>query len=186
VVLSEGSSFFIARELLLPSDSWIYPGNDLSNDQFARLQQLDQSTRCRQKGLDLLARRSHSRLELKQKLMKREFPVKEIEETLNWLQKKKFLNDRDFAETWVKNRLRKGGESRRSMIAGLKKKGINNEIIQDIIFEIPEEKEEQSLMQQWEKLWRRSSMTPEKAVKALMRKGFPYAMIRKMQEEQDD
>lgn len=59
-------------------------------------------------ALDSLARREHSRFELKQKLIAKGFALEEIESLLDQLVKENLLNDQRFAECYVRMRANRG------------------------------------------------------------------------------
>ena len=60
------------------------------------------------KALDILSRREHSVLELKQKLQKKFDTEYDIEETISRLKKNNLLDDYRFSESYVVYRKRKG------------------------------------------------------------------------------
>ena len=66
------------------------------------------TTVLRDKAIELLARREHSRYELHHKLRSREFPSDEIEVCLEQLEQEKLLSDERFAEAYVRMRGRNG------------------------------------------------------------------------------
>ncbi|MFA6409456.1 MAG: regulatory protein RecX [Gammaproteobacteria bacterium] len=59
-------------------------------------------------ALDLLARREHSRLELKQKFLLRDFSEEEIENILEILAKENLQSDERFAENYIRSRVSRG------------------------------------------------------------------------------
>lgn len=62
----------------------------------------------RAKALELLARREHSRLELRQKLVQRGFPPHHIEPVLNQLVEERLLDESRYAELYAGSRADKG------------------------------------------------------------------------------
>ena len=62
----------------------------------------------RAKALELLARREHSRLELRQKLIQRGFPTDHIEPVLDQLVEERLLDEARFAELYACGRADKG------------------------------------------------------------------------------
>lgn len=62
----------------------------------------------RAKALDLLARREHSRLELRQKLLQRGFPIDLIEPALDRLSEERLLDEGRYAELYACARADKG------------------------------------------------------------------------------
>ncbi len=63
---------------------------------------------CREAAMDFLARREHSRLELEQKLSKRDFPLDEIELTLAQLAEENLQSNERFAESFTIQRAENG------------------------------------------------------------------------------
>jgi regulatory protein len=59
-------------------------------------------------ALRLLARREHSRLELKRKLLSKQFPADLIDSTLAMLSEKGWQDDQRFAEMYVRARIERG------------------------------------------------------------------------------
>jgi len=62
----------------------------------------------RAKAIELLARREHSRLELRQKLAQRDFPTELIDPVLNELAESGLLNESRYAEMYASSRADKG------------------------------------------------------------------------------
>ena len=62
----------------------------------------------RDKAIELLARREHTRLELTRKLRKRELPADLIEQVLQALVKENLLSETRYAEMLVRSRVNKG------------------------------------------------------------------------------
>ena len=62
----------------------------------------------RAKAIELLARREHSRLELRQKLAQRGFPAELIDPVLNELAESGLLNESRYAEMYASSRADKG------------------------------------------------------------------------------
>jgi len=58
--------------------------------------------------MDLLARREHARLELEQKLSKREYDDAEIKQTLDRLEQDGLLSNERFTEQYTRMRINKG------------------------------------------------------------------------------
>ncbi len=63
--------------------------------------------KLRQKALDLLARREHSQLELKQKLIARDFDTAEVDAVIYKLASEHLQSDERFTENYIRSRARK-------------------------------------------------------------------------------
>lgn len=84
----------------------------------------------RRAGMDLLARREHSTLELVSKLKRRCHDNQLIDEVLLQLQKDGLLSDFRFAETYVNSKARRGVGPRR-IRRELRQKGVRNSLIEE-------------------------------------------------------
>ena len=69
---------------------------------------VDDDKACRRRALDLLARREHSRLELKRKLVDRGFLAEIVDDTLDVLQSDNLLDEGRFLESFIRTRVGKG------------------------------------------------------------------------------
>lgn len=90
-------------------------------------------TSAKNKAIELLSRREHSQLELKQKLKQRGFSEQHIQQALHELNDKKFQSDERFAESYIRARANKGFGPQR-IKQELRERGINEDYI-EIAFE---------------------------------------------------
>ncbi len=93
--------------------------------------------KLRDKALNLLSYRAHSRKELHDKLLRKGAEEDETEEVLDWLTGRGFLNDWDYAGMIVRKYSRKGYERWR-IRAELFKRGIEREIREEVLSELPD------------------------------------------------
>ena len=81
----------------------------------------------------LLGRKAHSVYELRNKLTKREFPKRLIEKILNELIDSDLLNDKSFAEDYVRSKIYRKADGIKKIIYQLRQRGIDKGIINDIV-----------------------------------------------------
>ncbi len=174
-VSEEGSSFFIPPSLFM--EFQLREGMELSGEQLGQLASACLMWQIRKKAVELLSRREHSRHELRLKLLNRSYPAALVEPVLDEMEQRSYLDDRRFAETWINSRLRRNPEGRARLSAGLAARGVSRDIIDDALRFADCTA---ALEQVYEKLSSRPSMTKEKLLRALMRKGFSYAEIQRM------
>ena len=86
----------------------------------------------RAKAIELLVRREHSRLELRQKLMQRGFPAEGIDSALNELAEEGLLNEGRYAEIYACNRADKGYGPLR-IASELRERGIPQELVEQAL-----------------------------------------------------
>ena len=143
--------------------------------------------KLRERALDLLSRRDHSRVELRQKLIQKGAQVEEIGPLLDELEGLGYLDDRRFAENFVRFRAGKAW-GRRRYGQELAKRGVDSEIVKEILETTPE-LTYQSMDEKLRRLVERElsrGKEPDKVAASLARKGFALPAIRgAMQHFQD-
>ncbi|OBB36635.1 recombination regulator RecX [Mycobacterium sp. 852002-51961_SCH5331710] len=80
--------------------------------------------------LRLLTARARSRAELAGQLTKRGYPDDVSEKVLDRLEQVGLVDDANFAEQWVRSRRVNAGKGRRALIAELRTKGVDTDIIE--------------------------------------------------------
>ncbi len=86
----------------------------------------------RAKGIELLVRREHSRLELRQKLAQRGFPREGIDSALDELAEEGLLNESRYAEIYACSRADKGYGPLR-IASKLRERGIPQELVDQVL-----------------------------------------------------
>ena len=130
-------------------------------------------------AVKLLARREHSALEIRQKLLKRDFEEKEISLAIVELQEGDWLSDQRFAEAYIRMRQQKGfGPIRIAM--ELNERGVADAIVESYL--LPEdEKWLQSLKQQYLKKYKSKPVADysdqAKRIRFLQYRGFSLDVI---------
>jgi len=89
--------------------------------------------RCYLRALKLLSRAEHCRKGLEQKLTLRGFQSEEICKALDRLEEEGALDDRRFAEEWIRSRLRKHPEGKRLLELGLQKRGVDEQLSREVV-----------------------------------------------------
>ena len=92
----------------------------------------DDPAAVRAKALELLARREHSRLELRQKLIQRGFPADRIESTLDQLAEECLLDEARFAELYACGRADKGYGPLR-IGRELRERGVSQDLVDTVL-----------------------------------------------------
>lgn len=82
---------------------------------------------CREQALGYLARREHTALELKQKLLKKNFKQIQIDPTLETLTQQNLLSEYRYAQSFILSRQRKNPEGKMLLRQRLLAKGVNRE-----------------------------------------------------------
>ncbi len=117
---------------------------------------------CGRKALDLLSSRSHFERELERKLLKRGYERAEVTDTLEDLRAQGLLDDRRTAGEFVRGRLARAPEGRRRLRAELARRGVDGEIISDVLAEETDD-DDRDLARQAAARWRRTRSRPGRA-----------------------
>ena len=140
----------------------------------------DPDTRARNSAMRLLARREHSRAELRGKLVGRGFENDSVEELLQGLQDQDLLSDERFAMSLIASRAETGyGPNRISL--ELRNRGVSEELARDVLAKAEVDWEERVTDQVAKKFGSNPVQTfPEWARRAkyLERRGFGQDAIR--------
>ncbi|MDT7759433.1 MAG: regulatory protein [Mycobacterium sp.] len=92
-----------------------------------------QEEQARNLCLRLLTARARTRSELAAQLTKRGYPDDVGERVLDRLADVGLVDDRDFAEQWVRSRRINAGKGKRALASELRTKGIDDELIADAL-----------------------------------------------------
>jgi len=172
-VPKEGSSFFISKEQFLQLRLSVR--QELSEEEFNSLHTKITSLRCRDKALDYLARREHTRRELEVKLLNKGFSKELIGPQLDQLEGANLLSDYRFAQNYIASRLRKSPEGAKMLIMRLLQKGVSREMAQTVIQN--SYNSEEALELALERAIRRVGKEREDLLKELQKRGFSYYEI---------
>jgi regulatory protein len=86
--------------------------------------------------LRLLTARARTRAELATQLAKRGYPDDVAERVLDRLGDVGLVDDRDFAEQWVRSRRVNAGKGKRALASELRTKGVEDEVIAEALADI--------------------------------------------------
>lgn len=172
-VPKEGSSFFISKEQFLQLRLSVK--QELSEEEFNSLHTKITSLRCRDKALDYLARREHTRRELEVKLLNKGFSKELIGPQLDQLEGANLLSDYRFAQNYIASRLRKSPEGAKMLMMRLLQKGVSREMAQTVIQN--SYNSEEALELALERAIRRVGKEREDLLKELQKRGFSHYEI---------
>ncbi|HKS48712.1 MAG TPA: regulatory protein RecX [Amycolatopsis sp.] len=136
---------------------------------------------------DLLAARPHTKEELRQALRRKGFDEELRESLLGKLDNAKLVDDAAFAEQWVRSRHTYQGLAKSTLVAELKRKGVDGDVAVRAAGEIDRESEEQRARELVRKRLRSmTSVDEQTAIRRLLgtlaRKGYPqglaYSVVR--------
>lgn len=133
-------------------------------------------------ALSLLERSDKTAQEMRQKLKEREYQQEEIEETLDFLEEYHYVDDQEYVRKYIRSYGAR--KSARRIRAELEKRGVDAELIEAGMAEIPVDEEEQIAAWIRKKGYETDQqLEPEeyrKLTAALARRGYSFEMIRKV------
>lgn len=137
--------------------------------------------KCLDKTLRFAMTRPRSLKEIKDYFRRKEVPESIKIEILNKLKKLELLNDQKFAKWWVTQRLEFRSKSKKDITFELRQKGIDNNIIKDILdnSEIDEVKIVKSLIAKKSYKWQKynEKERKQKISQYLVGKGFDWNVV---------
>ncbi len=107
-------------------------GQEVEEAELRRIIFREEVRKAKDYALRLLTYRPRSRMEIKNRL-KKNYDEKVAEEVIRKLQELNFLDDSQFARSWVESRLLNRPRGQRLLEQELRQKGIDKEIIEEII-----------------------------------------------------
>ncbi len=178
VYLDGEYAFSLALSLALG----LQKGQELSATEVKALQAEDEIKRAYAAALHFLGYRARSVTEVEQRLQRREFGERAIAQTVERLQREGYLNDSSFGHAWVESRLRSSPRGSRALRHELRRKGLETEIIDEVLetVEIDEEAAAWAAIEAKLDRWRALEKLPfqQKVGSFLARRGFGYEIVR--------
>ncbi|NPA06172.1 MAG: regulatory protein RecX [Chloroflexi bacterium] len=175
VLWEGGAPFTLAADLA----QGLRPGQPLSPERVAALRQADALRRAWDAVLRRLARRPHTRHELRQYLQRRGFAPEIVQHTLARVEAAGWLDDARFARQWVENQtyFRPRGKAR--LRAELRAKGVPDAAIEQALADVDEDAlawaEARRVLPRYRGLpW---PTFQRRLGGYLLRRGFPYALV---------
>ena len=159
-------------------------GREITDEELHECVTASDLKRCKDKAMWLISYRDHSRRELIEKL-RRDYSEESCEKTADRLEELGLLDDERFARRYAADLINIKRLSERGVRQKLREKGIDRDLIDEIMsaFEIDEEEQIRAVV---EKKYARS-LTDEKgyrrAFNALARLGYSYQSIRSVLNE---
>ncbi len=181
-------SIFIGEEFLVGiSDSTLISlnlkkGDVLTSSKLERIISLEDQWALKTYFLRLLARRDHSKKELKDKALRKGYSAVQIEGILNELGEKGYINNLEFASKFARDKFRFNKWGLNKIRVELRKKGVSEKEITSALSQIDESSQFESVQELVIKHRTRFlRAVPEKRKKKvfdfLLRKGYPGPLI---------
>jgi regulatory protein len=179
VTMSDSSFFFIFPDEFLKFN--FFEGQIVERDIIKKLEFCNNTCLAYKKAVKILSFAPNTAFMLKRKLFLRKINSAYIDAVLKKLAEQKLIDDKQFAENWIASRLLRNPESPVMLKVALRKKGVDNAIIDEVLKEFTPESNlyKDSFNKTLVKQLKRKNTSPEKIKAALVRKGYSLSYINK-------
>jgi len=133
ILLDNDQKITLAYEVFLKNQLKL--NQEVSEELLSFLLKEDQSYLVKQSALNYLARRQHSKNEIRTKLRQKKFSLELIEQTLNELEQNNYINDLSFARIFTDEKIKAKNWGKNKIKSELIKRGISSKIIAEVIEE---------------------------------------------------
>lgn len=157
-------------------------GQELSDSEIAAIQEAESEEKAYLKALDYLARRDYAEAELRKKLALKGFSADQIHQAITRIRSLGYINDRNFAENWIRDRCEFNPRGSRMLRYELKLKGVQESVIEDSLAAVDDERAAFACAERYaRRLAGLDWMTFRNRLGGyLARRGFPYDVIREV------
>ncbi len=131
IFLDDGDCFSLTEEIFY--QHYFSEEDTLTAEEINRLKLDSEIVQIKHAALTLLSYRKRSKQELKQRLIEKGFSLPNIEDTIHYLESKQYINDRDFAESFARDKVHNTAMGPLRLSVELKKHGIDQTTIQSVL-----------------------------------------------------
>jgi regulatory protein len=174
--LSDGSFFVLHAEII--AREGIAAGTSMDPERRTGLLSRSEAVFARARALALLSRAAHSTRDLARKLSGRGFSAAAVQEAVARMRELGYLDDRAFAEGWVRFRMSTRKEGWKALYRGLLRKGISRALAEEVVEAgCPFEEEMENARQL------AAGREPQKVIRLLSARGFRSKAIARVLKE---
>lgn len=169
--------FFCGMQLYTVMKNRLKTGMQISEQQLNGIVMESEKETASQLAFNYVSRGMHTEKQVRDYLARKEFFPEIIDEIVNKLKGYGYVNDQNFATNYVSQN--KGGKGKRLMSFELKRKGVSEKDIDEIMNDAPDE--EDSAYRVTEKFMRNKELSFEnfgKCYRRLVSKGFDYDVVK--------
>ncbi|WP_455089910.1 regulatory protein RecX [Peptoanaerobacter stomatis] len=163
----------------------LYAIREVDEETFEEMLLENQKKLAKQQALRILSSSSKTRKELINRLRQKKFTQDAVDYAMNFVDKYEFINEEDMAEKLVSGVYKHKKYSKKKIQNELRQKGIDYEVINELVSDIDDEEEYENAMHFAQKKYKSISVKDNETIKrrlisALSYRGFNYDIIRKV------
>ncbi|MEO6761386.1 MAG: RecX family transcriptional regulator [Candidatus Saccharimonadales bacterium] len=176
IYLDEKYAFSLSADALL--EERLIRGQEINDNELTRYKQLSADDKAYNLTLAYVARRMRSKWELTEYFRRKGYDESLDRHILDKLERIGFVDDKKFAEAWVRNRRMLKPSSKRRLVQELRQKRIDNDIIEQVLAE--DETDERQVLRELIARKRKQSRYQDdlKLMRYLAGQGFGYDDIK--------
>lgn len=180
-VFIEGQ-FFVGLPRHLATQMGLHLGEEIDDQKAQRLLHSSQVEKAKEIAYRYLAFRSRSEKEVSDHLSRKGFSSEEIQEVIEHLRHQQWLDDVQFAQSWIRYRQKVSPRGQSALRWELRKKGVEEEIIEQSLENFSAGEELASAQKMALKKWQQYQKLPlpeaqQKLVRYLQQRGFSGDVI---------
>jgi regulatory protein len=131
IFFEDGSKISLDYHVVV--ESGIRKNDFLTEDKIKYLINRSELNKIKNQAFRFLSLRNHSSHELTLKLIKKNYPKELIDDAIDQLKVKNFINDREFAKQFIEEKVNKKKSGFYKIKSELNKKGIERELIEELL-----------------------------------------------------
>ncbi|MBR1736566.1 MAG: regulatory protein RecX [Firmicutes bacterium] len=155
-------------------------GEEISREKYQKIIENAVFTKCKDKAASLLAHSPKTKKELKERLLKEDYPEDIIQRVTDLLEKYGYIDDEAYARAYIQDKFNLKGYGRKKLQYELYMKGIPKDTAEKIIdeFDLDEAGKALSLLKQkYGEISSPDPKTKQKMYGYLLRRGYGYDII---------
>ncbi|MBH10328.1 MAG: hypothetical protein CMG74_08270 [Candidatus Marinimicrobia bacterium] len=181
IKLNNGIVFGISEDVFILKNLKV--GKKFSESELDEIQNKEELFRIKNKAIRLLSYRMRSKNELFQRLKQNKYNSKKIAIVIDELEKKNYLNDKEFATLFIRDRIKNKKLGPYAIRNAIGKHNISPKVVEEIMFtvydEFPQESLIVSIIEKRTKLKKeKNTFERKKLIDYLQRKGYQWDIIK--------
>jgi len=132
-------AFSLSREVLIKEGIKLNEKVDV--DKIKKAAKEDDYLKCKSTALKIIEKAYKTEKEIMEKLLKKDFDLETVNRTISFLKEYNFLDDKNYAKMYINDKSKTQGKNK--IKHDLLRKGLSNNIIEEIISKLDSAKEEE-------------------------------------------
>ena len=153
---------------------------EITKEKYQKITENIVFAKCRDKASSLLAYSPKTKKELKERLIKEDYPEETVQRVIELLEKYGYIDDAAYARAYIQDKFNLKGYGRKKILCELRMKGISADTAENLIdeYDLDEvEKAMELLRKKYRDISSPDQKTKQKMYGYLLRRGYGYDVI---------